>query len=46
MDCRRYGHSVAKCRQKQENKSNGPQEQKKTMKSFYQYMKKDQNLPK
>ena len=43
--CRRYGHSISECRQKQQDNQNNPQNQKEANKSFYQYMKKDQNLP-
>ena len=43
--CRRYGHSIAECRQKQQDNQNKPQKHKEPSKSFYQYMKKDQNLP-
>ena len=43
--CRRYGHSIAKCRQKQQDNQNKPQKYKEQNKSFYQYMRKDQNLP-
>ena len=43
--CRRYGHSIAECRQKQQHNQNKPQKYKEPNKSFYQYMKKDQNLP-
>ena len=43
--CRRYRHSIAECRQKQQNNQNKPQKHKEPNKSFYQYMKKDQNLP-
>ena len=43
--CRRYGHSIAECRQKQRDNQNKPQKYKEPNKSFYQYMKKDQNLP-
>ena len=43
--CRRYGHSIAECRQKQQDNQNKPQKHKEPNKSFYQYMKKDQNLP-
>ena len=43
--CRRNGHSIAECRQKQQKNQNKPQKYKKPIKSFYQYMKKDQNLP-
>ena len=42
--CRRYGHSTAECRQKQQDNQNKPQKYKELNKSFYQYMKKDQNL--
>ena len=43
--CRRYGHSIAECRQKQQDNQNKPQKYKEHNKSFYQNMKKDQNLP-
>ena len=43
--CRRCGHSIAECRQKQQDNQNKPQKYKEPNKSFYQYMKKDQNLP-
>ena len=43
--CRRYGHSIADCRQKQQDNQNKPQKHQEPNKSFYQYMKKDQNLP-
>ena len=43
--CRRYGHSISECRQKQQDNQNKPQKHKKPNKSFYRYMKKDQNLP-
>ena len=43
--CRRYGHSISECRQKQQDNQNRPQKHKEPNKSFYQYMKKDQNLP-
>ena len=43
--CRRYGHSIAECRQKQQDNQNKPQKYKEPNKSCYQYMKKDQNLP-
>ena len=43
--CRRYGHSIAECKQKQQDNQNKPQKYKEPNKSFYQYMKKDQNLP-
>ena len=42
---RRYGHSIAECRQKQQGNQNKPQKHKEPNKLFYQYMKKDQNLP-
>ena len=41
--CRRYGHSIAECRQKQQDNQIKPQKYKEPNKSFYQYMKKDQN---
>ena len=44
--CRRYGHSIAECRQKHQDNQNKPQKHKELNKLFYQYMKKDQNLPK
>ena len=43
--CRRYGLSISECRQKQQDNQNKPQKPKEQNKSFYQYMKKDQNLP-
>ena len=43
--CRRYGHSISECRQKQQDNQSKPQKYKEPNKSFYQYMKKDQNLP-
>ena len=43
--CRRYGHSIAECRQKQQDNQNKPQKYKEPNTSFYPYMKKDQNLP-
>ena len=43
--CRQYGHSISECRQKQQDNQNKPQKHKEPNKSFYQYMKKDQNLP-
>ena len=43
--CRRYGHIISECRQKQQDSQNKPQKHKEPNKSFYQYMKKDQNLP-
>ena len=42
--CRRYGHSISECRQKQQDNQNKPEKYKEPNKSFYQYMKKDQNL--
>ena len=42
--CRRYGHSISACRQKQQDNQNNPQKHKEPNMSFYQYMKKDQNL--
>ena len=38
--CRRYGHSFAECRQKQQDNQNKSQKYKEPNKSFYQYMKK------
>ena len=43
--CRRYGHSISECRQKQQDNQNKPQKYKEPNKSFHQYIKKDQNLP-
>ena len=43
--CRRYGHSIAEYRQKQQDNQNKPQKHKEPNKPFYQYMKKDQILP-
>ena len=43
--CRRYVHSIAECRQKEQDNQNKPPKYKESNKSFYQYMKKDQNLP-
>ena len=43
--CRRYGHSISECRQKQQDNQNNRPKHKEPNKSFYQYMKKDQNLP-
>ena len=43
--CRRYGHSISECRQKQQDNQNKPQKYKEPNKSLNQYMKKDQNLP-
>ena len=44
--CRRYGHSIAECRQKQKDNQNKLQNYREANKSFHQYMKKDQNLTK
>ena len=38
--CRRYGHSIAECRQKQQDNQNKPQKHKEPSKSFYPYIKK------
>ena len=38
--CRRYGHSIAESRLKQQNNSNRPPKYQKPNKYFYQYMKK------
>ena len=43
--CRRNGHSIAEYRQKQQDNQNKPQKHKEPNKAFYQYIKKDQNLP-
>ena len=43
--CRRYGHNIAECRQKQQDNQIKPQKYKDPNKSFYHFMKKDQNLP-
>ena len=43
--CQRYGHIIAECIQKQQDKQNKPQKYKEPNKLFYQYLKKDQNLP-
>ena len=43
--CRRYGHSIGECRQKQQDNQNKPRKYKEPNKSLYQYMKKDQNIP-
>ena len=40
--CRRYGHSISECRQKQQDNQNKLKNIKNQIKSFYQYMKKDQ----
>ena len=42
--CRQYVHSLAECRQKQQENIE-PQKYREPNKSFHQYMKKDQNLP-
>ena len=42
---RRYGHSIAECRQKQQDNQNKPQKYKEPNKSFHQCKQKDQNLP-
>ena len=43
--CRKYGHSITDCLQKQQDNQNKPQKYKEPNKSFYQYVKKDHNLP-
>ena len=43
--CRRYGHSVAECRQKQQDNQYKPQKYREPNKLFHQHMKKDLNLP-
>ena len=43
--CRRYGNSTSECRHKHQDNQNKPQRYKEPNKSFYQNMKKDQNLP-
>ena len=43
--CRRYGHSVVDCRQKQSDNRNKPQKCRETNKSSHQYKKNDQKLP-
>ena len=40
----RYGHSIADCREKQQDNHNKPQKFREPNKSFYQNMKKDENL--
>ena len=42
--CRRYGHSISECRQKQQDNQNILQKYKEPNKSFDQNIKKDQNL--
>ena len=39
------GHSISECRQKQQDNQTNLKKYKEPNKSFYQYMKKDQNLP-
>ena len=43
--CRRYGHSIAEYRQKQQDNQNKQQKHREPNKSCHKYMKKDQNLP-
>ena len=43
--CPRYGHSIAECRQKEQDNKRKPQEYREPIKPIHQYMKKDQNLP-
>ena len=43
--CQKFGHSIAEYRQKQQDNQIKQQKYKEPNKSFYQYMKKDQNLP-
>ena len=43
--CRKYGYSIAECRQKQQDNRSPPQKYRERNMSYYQYMKKDQNLP-
>ena len=38
--CRRYGHSISECRQKQQDNQNKPQKYKEPKKSFYQIHEK------
>ena len=38
--CRRYGHSISECRQKQQDNQNKPQKHKEPNISFFRYMKK------
>ena len=42
---RRCGHSIAECRQKQQDNQNKPQKYKEPNKSIYHNMNKDQSLP-
>ena len=42
--CRRYGYSIAECRQKQQDNQNKPQKYKEPNKSVYQYMKKEKYI--
>ena len=44
--CRRYGHGIAECRQKQKDNQNKPQKYREPNKPFYQYMKKNQTKQK
>ena len=44
--CRKYGQSIAECKQKQQDNLKKPQKHKEPNKTFYQYMKEDQSLPK
>ena len=44
--CRKYGQSIAECKQKQQDNLKKPQKHKEPKISFYQYMKEDQSLPK
>ena len=44
--CRRYGQSIAECRQKQQDHLNRPPKQREPKECFYQNMKKkDQKWP-
>ena len=43
--CRRYGHSIAECSEKQQDNQNIPQKYREPNKTFYQYLKKVQLLP-
>ena len=43
--CQRCGHSIAECRQKQQDNQKKTQKYNESNKSFYQYIKKDQKLP-
>ena len=44
--CRRYGHSSAECRQKQQDNQNKPRNYRELNESLHHYMKKDLSLPK